>query len=193
MSASAPLLQTIEPDDVSSTEQVPSGNIGSGNAAAPKPVAPTNRTAMASTPSDAEAGIAGIFRQVDDDGESYWVFETRDLSINSTQPSRPANPIDSRFLPIVLLALIFNVTNAIGFTYACVSSYLLSLVFQSLTFRFSFVVIVIRRALCVSSDRDAKQRWASSMAASGWNFGLGSIGGQLIGSAVKNSVGRVFT
>ncbi|KAL5535439.1 TVP23 [Sanghuangporus sanghuang] len=244
MSASAPLLQTIEPDDVSSTEQVPSGNIGSGNAAAPKPVAPTNRTAMASTPSDAEAGIAGIFRQsshplvlfflyffritalavyilsgiftdnyvlssvivvvllamdfwncrnvagrilvglrywnqVDDDGESYWVFETRD-------PSRPANPIDSRmfwvaiytfpvlwlvllfisilklntFLPIVLLALIFNVTNAIGFTYA---------------------------------DRDAKQRWASSMAASGWNFGLGSIGGQLIGSAVKNSVGRVFT
>ncbi|KAL5519036.1 TVP23 [Sanghuangporus vaninii] len=240
MSASAPLLQTIEPDDVSSTEQVPSGNIGSGNAAAPKPV---NRTAMASTPGDAEAGIAGIFRQsshplvlfflyffritalavyilsgiftdnyvlssvivvvllamdfwncrnvagrilvglrywnqVDDDGESYWVFETRD-------PSRPANPIDSRmfwvaiytfpvlwlvllfisilklntFLPIVLLALIFNVTNAIGFTYA---------------------------------DRDAKQRWASSMAASGWNFGLGSIGGQLIGSAVKNSVGRVF-
>ncbi|KAL5495353.1 TVP23 [Sanghuangporus weigelae] len=251
MSASAPLLQTIEPDDVSSTGQVPSGNISSGNAAAPKPAVPTNRTAMASTPGDAEAGIAGIFRQsshplvlfflyffritalavyilsgiftdnyvlssvvvvvllamdfwncrnvagrilvglrywnqVDDDGESYWVFETRD-------PSRPANPIDSRmfwvcfftpfevaiytfpvlwlvllfisilklntFLPIVLLALIFNVTNAIGFTYA---------------------------------DRDAKQRWANSMAAYGWNFGLGSIGGQLIGSAVKNSVGRVF-
>ncbi|KAL5534329.1 TVP23 [Sanghuangporus baumii] len=243
MSASAPLLQTIEPDDVSSAEQVPSGNIGSGNAAAPKPAAPTNRTAMASTPGDVEAGIAGIFRQsthplvlfflyffritaiavyilsgiftdnyvlssvivvvllamdfwncrnvagrilvglrywnqVDDDGESYWVFETRD-------PSRPANPIDSRMfwvaiytfpvlwlvllfisilklntsLPIVLLALIFNVTNAIGFTYA---------------------------------DRDAKQRWANSMAASGWNFDLGSIGGQLIGSAVKNSVGRVF-
>jgi len=117
------------------------------------------------------------WNQVDDDGESYWVFESRD-------PSRPANPIDSKmfwialyvfpvlwtalllvsilkfnisFLPIVLLALVFNVTNAIGFTYA---------------------------------DRDAKQRWAKN--AAGWGMGLGGIGGQLFTSAVKNSVGRVF-
>ncbi|KAG5644720.1 Golgi apparatus membrane protein tvp23 [Asterophora parasitica] len=30
-----------------------------------------------------------FWNQVDDDGESYWVFESRD-------PSRPANPIDSK-------------------------------------------------------------------------------------------------
>ncbi|KAF8463034.1 hypothetical protein JB92DRAFT_3136634 [Gautieria morchelliformis] len=119
------------------------------------------------------------WNQVDEDGESYWVFETRD-------PSRPANAVDSRmfwialyafpvlwtlllivsvlkfnisFLPIVVLALVFNITNAIGFTYA---------------------------------DRDAKERWASSVTSGAWNVGFGGIGGQLIGGVVKNSVGRVF-
>jgi len=120
------------------------------------------------------------WNQVDDDGESYWVFESRD-------PSRaPSNGIDSRmfwtalyvfpvvwlvllivstirfnlaFLPIVFLALIFNITNAIGFTYA---------------------------------DRDAKQRWATSVALGGWNMGLGGFGGEIIGGVVKNSVGRIF-
>jgi len=117
-----------------------------------------------------------FWNQVDDDGESYWVFESRD-------PSRPANPVDSKmfwialysfpllwsallivsllklgfaFIPIVILALVFNFTNAIGFTYA---------------------------------DRDAKQRWANSM---GSSWGFGGIGGQLLAGAVKNSVGRVF-
>jgi len=116
---------------------------------------------------------------VDDDGESYWVFESRGPSIRS-------NPVDSKmfwiaiyvfpalwlvilifsiirfsisFIPIVVLALVFNMTNAIGFTYA---------------------------------DRDAKQRWASDVAAQGWNIGLGGIGGQIMGSVVKNSVGRAF-
>ncbi|KAG2146557.1 uncharacterized protein EDB93DRAFT_1250838 [Suillus bovinus] len=120
-----------------------------------------------------------FWNQVDDDGESYWVFESRD-------PSRPANPVDAKmfwialymfpalwllvfvvsllrfslsFLPIVALALVFNFTNAVGFTYA---------------------------------DRDAKQRWANSMASSGWNFGMGGIGGQILGGAMKNSVGRLF-
>jgi len=119
------------------------------------------------------------WNQVDEDGESYWVFESRD-------PSRPANPTDSKmfwialysfpvlwglllfvsllkfsisFLPIVALAMVFNLTNVIGFTYA---------------------------------DRDAKQRWASSMAANGWNAGLGGFGGQILGSVVSNSIGRVF-
>ncbi|KAF8609252.1 Golgi apparatus membrane protein TVP23 [Ceratobasidium sp. AG-I] len=125
-----------------------------------------------------------FWNQVDEDGESYWVFESRD-------PSRPANPIDSNFssgvrmfwtalyvfpvlwillfivsilkfnisfLPIVGLALVFNITNVVGFTYA---------------------------------DRDAKQRWASSVAG-GWNMGVGGFGGQLLGSAVRSSVGRVF-
>ncbi len=31
------------------------------------------------------------WNQVDDDGESYWVFESRD-------PSRPANPVDSKYV-----------------------------------------------------------------------------------------------
>ncbi|KAH0838458.1 DUF846-domain-containing protein [Lanmaoa asiatica] len=115
--------------------------------------------------------------QVDEDGESYWVFESRD-------PSRPANPMDSRwialyafpafwllllvisivrfnlaFVPIVILALVFNVTNAVGFTYA---------------------------------DRDAKQRLANSVAGASWTMGMGGLGGQLFTSAVKNSVGKLF-
>jgi hypothetical protein len=116
------------------------------------------------------------WNQVDEDGESYWVFESRD-------PSRPANPIDSKMfwialyafpvlwvglliiaivklnldsVPTTILALIFNTTNVIGFTYA---------------------------------DRDAKEKWASGVA---WNMGFGGIGGQLLTGAVKNSVGRVF-
>ncbi|KAJ6591829.1 Golgi apparatus membrane protein TVP23 [Mycena vulgaris] len=120
-----------------------------------------------------------FWNQVDEDGESFWVFESRD-------PSRPANAIDSKmfwiavyvfpllwvallivsllrfklnFMPIVVLALVFNVTNAVGFTYA---------------------------------DRDAKQRWANSVVGSGWSLGLGGIGGQLISGAVQKGVGRVF-
>jgi len=116
------------------------------------------------------------WNQVDEDGESYWVFESRD-------PSRPANPIDSKmfwiavyafpglwtlvlivsifrfsisFVPIVVLALVFNYSNAIGFTYA---------------------------------DRDAKEKWANSVT-SGW--GIGGIGGQLLGGVVRNSVGKMF-
>ncbi|KAL1760854.1 Golgi apparatus membrane protein TVP23 [Schizophyllum commune] len=116
---------------------------------------------------------------VDDDGESYWVFESRD-------PSRPANPIDSKmfwtalyvfpalwvvllivviltlnasFIPVVVLALVFNFTNVIGFTYA---------------------------------DRDAKQRWAKDNMGGFSLGGLSGIGGQILTGAVKSSVGRVF-
>jgi len=119
------------------------------------------------------------WNQVDEDGESYWVFESRD-------PSRPPNPVDSRmfwialytfpllwlallivsllkfnlsFALIVVLALVFNVTNAIGFTYA---------------------------------DRDSKQKWANNLASSGWGMGIGGFGGQILSGVVKNSVGRVF-
>jgi len=118
-----------------------------------------------------------FWNQVDDDGESYWIFESRD-------PSRPANPVDSRlfwtalyvfpalwlglffvsllkfnlsFVPIVVLALVFNVTNVIGFTYA---------------------------------DRDAKKRWAHNVVSSNWS--IGGLGGQVFTGVVKNSVGRVF-
>ncbi|CAL1695976.1 unnamed protein product [Somion occarium] len=119
------------------------------------------------------------WNQVDEDGESYWVFESRD-------PSHLANPVDSKmfwiaiysfpflwlallivsilklsasFIPIVFLALVFNVSNAVGFTYA---------------------------------DRDAKQRWANQLASSGWSMGMGGFGGQILSGVVKNSVGRVF-
>ncbi|KAH7883757.1 hypothetical protein F5I97DRAFT_2065299 [Phlebopus sp. FC_14] len=137
-----------------------------------------------------------FWNQVDEDGESYWVFESRD-------PSRPANPVDSKmfwvrrlvdilgwrgitclqialytfpvcwlllliisivrfnlsFVPIVILALVFNITNAVGFSYA---------------------------------DRDAKQRWANSVAGPAWSMGMGGIGGQILTGVVKNSVGRIF-
>jgi len=120
-----------------------------------------------------------FWNQVDEDGESYWVFESRD-------PSRPANTIDSKmfwtalyvypvlwallliisilklnlsYFPIVILALVFNVTNVVGFTYA---------------------------------DRDAKSRWADSVISDNWNIGFGGIGGTIVSGLVKQSVGRVF-
>ncbi|KAH7104613.1 Golgi apparatus membrane protein TVP23 [Auriculariales sp. MPI-PUGE-AT-0066] len=119
-----------------------------------------------------------FWNQVDEDGESYWVFESRD-------PNRPANPIDSRmfwialysfpflwvallllavikfnfsYIPIVILALVFNMTNVIGFTYA---------------------------------DRDAKSKWANGLAGGALGLPFG-IGGQLIGGAVRSGFGRVF-
>ncbi|KAF7309602.1 Golgi apparatus membrane protein TVP23 [Mycena indigotica] len=241
MSSSQPLLDgQIEPDETAvENHQTPSNTTRP-----PVVLTPTTRENYATSPSNAESGIAGIFKasshplalfalfifrigaiavyllsgfvtdnyvlavvvvvvllsmdfwncrnvagrtlvglrfwnQVDDDGESYWVFESRD-------PSHPVNAIDSRmfwiaiyvfpvlwialfivsllrlkleFVPIVLLALVFNVTNAIGFTYA---------------------------------DRDAKQRWASSVVSSSWSLGFGGIGSQLLSGAVQKGVGRVF-
>jgi len=237
MNAAQPLLATIEADEppVENTNPAP-------KSAGPPPAPQTGQ--MATTESDAESGISGIFRQsahpvalfllyffriaaiavyilcgwftdnyvlstvlvvvllamdfwncrnisgrtlvglrfwnqVDEDGESYWVFESRD-------PSRPANPADSRlfwialyvfpllwtallivsllklgfaFIPIVVLALVFNMTNVIGFTYA---------------------------------DRDAKQKWANGVVGGSWNLGLGGIGGQVLTGAVKKGVGRIF-
>ncbi|KAF9229496.1 Golgi apparatus membrane protein TVP23 [Gyrodon lividus] len=243
MSTHEPLLQTIEPDDLS-VENTPRKPFSQQRTVTPVVLTPTSNSTMASNRNDAESGIAGIFRQsahpaalfcmyffritaiavyvlcglftdnyvlstvavvvllamdfwncrnvagrtlvglrfwnqVDEDGESYWVFESRDAS-------RPANPVDSKmfwialytfpafwlllfvvsivrfnlvFVPIVILALVFNITNAVGFTYA---------------------------------DRDAKQRWANSVANSGWSMGMGGFGGQILTSAMKNSVGRIF-
>jgi len=44
----------------------------------------------------------------------------------------------------------------------------------------------------LSSDRDAKQKWASSVAGGAWNLGFSGFGGQILTGAVKKSVGRVF-
>ncbi|KAG9314526.1 DUF846-domain-containing protein [Chiua virens] len=209
MSAHEPLLDTIEPDDPTS-----------------KPA----RQPLATTPNDAESGLAGILRQsahpaalfslyffrvtaiavyvlcglftdnyvlstvvvvvllamdfwncrnvagrtlvglrfwnqVDEDGESYWVFESKDIALYTFPALWLLLLVISfvrfniAFIPIVILALVFNVTNAMGFTYA---------------------------------DRDAKQRWANSVASSSWSMGMGGLGGQLFTSAVKNSASKFF-
>ncbi|KAH9808864.1 hypothetical protein DFH28DRAFT_907190 [Melampsora americana] len=115
-----------------------------------------------------------FWNQVDEDGSSYWVFESRD-------PSQPSNAVDSKmfwtalyafpmawvflffigllkfnlsFLPIVLLALVFNFTNTIGFTYA---------------------------------DRDSKRKLGSSATNLFNNFG-----GGLMSSLAKASMGKMF-
>ncbi|EKM60987.1 uncharacterized protein PHACADRAFT_247259 [Phanerochaete carnosa HHB-10118-sp] len=102
------------------------------------------------------------WNQVDEDGESYWVFESRDIALYTFPALWLALLIVSilklsaSFIPIVMLALVFNVSNAVGFTYA---------------------------------DRDAKQKWANQLS-SGWS--IGGLGGQVLAGMVKNSVGKVF-
>ncbi|TNY21640.1 DUF846-domain-containing protein [Rhodotorula diobovata] len=119
-----------------------------------------------------------FWNQVDDDGTSFWVFESR-------SPEQPANAVDAKmfwiamysfpaawilllfvgllkfnisFLPIVMLALVFNVTNTVGYTYA---------------------------------DRDAKRRWATGMAAQGMLGQVGGIGGSLL-SGIASTAYRKF-
>ncbi len=77
-----------------------------------------------------------------------------------------------------MLALVFNVTNVVGFTYSCVfCTYDSSLISPPpLTF--------------LSSDRDAKKKWANNVVSSNWS--MGGLGGQMLTGVVKNSVGRVF-
>ncbi|CDR47173.1 RHTO0S14e00210g1_1 [Rhodotorula toruloides] len=120
-----------------------------------------------------------FWNQVDDDGTSFWVFESR-------SPSQPSNAVDSKmfwiamyafpgawilllfvgilkfnlsFLPIVMLALVFNVTNTVGYTYA---------------------------------DRDAKRRWATGMAAHGMLGQMGGIGGSVVSGIASSAFGRFF-
>jgi hypothetical protein len=42
----------------------------------------------------------------------------------------------------------------------------------------------------LTSDRDAKKRWAHNVVSSNWS--MGGLGGQMLTGVVKNSVGRVF-
>ncbi|GAA6040341.1 hypothetical protein JCM8097_007565 [Rhodosporidiobolus ruineniae] len=135
-----------------------------------------------------------FWNQVDDDGTSFWVFESR-------SPDQPANAVDSKmfwiamysfpaawilllfvgilkfnisFLPIVLLALVFNVTNTVGYTY---DAYTNALSFSGPS---------------NEQDRDAKRRWATGMAASGMLGQLGGVGGSLVSGLASNVVGRFF-
>ncbi|KPV78145.1 uncharacterized protein RHOBADRAFT_50653 [Rhodotorula graminis WP1] len=127
-----------------------------------------------------------FWNQVDDDGTSFWVFESR-------SPEQPANAVDAKmfwiamysfpaawilllfvgllkfnisFLPIVMLALVFNVTNTIGYTYGA-------------------------PGLSLSLDRDAKRRWATGMAAQGMLGQMGGIGGSLL-SGIATTAYRKF-
>ncbi|BGO88606.1 Golgi apparatus membrane protein tvp23 [Rhodotorula toruloides] len=120
-----------------------------------------------------------FWNQVDDDGTSFWVFESRS----------PSNAVDSKmfwiamyafpgawilllfvgilkfnlsFLPIVMLALVFNVTNTVGYTYGALR------------------------------DRDAKRRWATGMAAHGMLGQMGGIGGSVVSGIASSAFGRFF-
>ncbi|GAA5837212.1 hypothetical protein JCM9279_005618 [Rhodotorula babjevae] len=131
-----------------------------------------------------------FWNQVDDDGTSFWVFESR-------SPEQPANAVDAKmfwiamysfpaawilllfvgllkfnisFLPIVMLALVFNVTNTIGYTRGR-----------------SRLTLGARP----SQDRDAKRRWATGMAAQGMLGQMGGIGGSLL-SGIASTAYRKF-
>ncbi|GAA5895776.1 hypothetical protein JCM5296_006664 [Sporobolomyces johnsonii] len=133
-----------------------------------------------------------FWNQVDEDGTSFWVFESR-------SPDQPANAVDSKmfwiamysfpaawvlllfvgilkfnvsFLPIVMLALVFNVTNTVGYTYAVRP-------------RPSFALSSFR-------DRDAKRRWATGMAANGMLGSMGGLGGSIVSGIASTAYGRIF-
>lgn len=91
-----------------------------------------------------------------------------------------------------MLALVFNISNAVGFTYAYVST-LLPFIFIFAHFDITIPISNhTPKNNYLYSDRDAKQRWANQLASSGWSMGMGGLGGQILSGVVKNSVGRVF-
>ncbi|KAJ9111732.1 hypothetical protein QFC19_001093 [Naganishia cerealis] len=107
------------------------------------------------------------WNEVDEEGESSWVFECRDIALYAFPLGWLALffvsllKFNISFLPIVILALVFNLSNVLGFTYA---------------------------------DRDAKQRWANQVSSGAFGLpGLGGIGGQLVGGAIRSGLSRVFT
>ncbi|KAI0283311.1 DUF846-domain-containing protein [Russula aff. rugulosa BPL654] len=103
-----------------------------------------------------------FWNQVDDNGESSWIFESRD-------PSRPANPVDSR---LFWTALYIFPALWLGLFFVSLLKFNLSSVDH------------------ITPDRDAKKRWANNVVSSNWS--MGGIGGQMLTGVVKNSVGRVF-
>ncbi|GAA6059385.1 hypothetical protein JCM10212_003283 [Sporobolomyces blumeae] len=123
-----------------------------------------------------------FWNQVDEDGTSFWVFESR-------SPDQPANAVDAKmfwiamysfpaawvlllfvgilkfnlsFLPIVILALVFNLTNTVGYTY-------------------------VRQ-----EDRDAKRRWATGMAANGMLGSMGGFGSSIVTGLASTAYSKFF-
>ncbi|GAA5981368.1 hypothetical protein JCM10908_004084 [Rhodotorula pacifica] len=144
-----------------------------------------------------------FWNQVDDDGTSFWVFESR-------SPDQPANAVDAKmfwiamytfplawvlllfvgilkfnisFLPIVMLALVFNVTNTVGYTYA-VRSHPFS--------RRRYLPELLLTLFNAAQDRDAKRKWATGMAAQGMLGQVGGFGGSLVSGLASSAFSRFF-
>lgn len=81
------------------------------------------------------------------------------------------------FIPIVILALVFNMTNTVGYTYAV---------------RLPPRVAVHKTKLPLSQDSDAKKRWASGIAASGMLGQMGGLSGKIVGGLIQGGVGKMF-
>lgn len=91
------------------------------------------------------------------------------------------------FLPIVLLALVFNITNTVGYTYAVRST--LHFAALSAPFAEPFPDSPFSTIL---QDRDAKRKWATGMAAGGMMGGLGGFGGSLVTGMASQALGKFF-
>lgn len=77
------------------------------------------------------------------------------------------------FLPIVMLALVFNLTNSIGYTYAV-----------------RFIALI--SSADTEQDKDSKKKWASGMASSSLLGGMGGMGGSIVGGLAQGVMGKVF-
>lgn len=112
------------------------------------------------------------------------------------------------FLPIVMLALVFNVTNTVGYTYGewrlqtrrglsladLKSSFPAAVRTRSLSVR---RVAQARNdtegvAITLLQDRDAKRKWATGMAAQGMLGQVGGFGGSLVSGLAGQAFSRFF-
>ncbi|BGP36410.1 Golgi apparatus membrane protein tvp23 [Rhodotorula kratochvilovae] len=113
-----------------------------------------------------------FWNQVDDDGTSFWVFESR-------SPEQPANAVDAKMFWIAM--------------YSFPLAWILLLFVGILKFNISFLPIVMLALVfnVTNTDRDAKRRWATGMAASGMLGQLGGVGGSIV-SGIASTAYRKF-
>ncbi|SCV68099.1 BQ2448_220 [Microbotryum intermedium] len=102
------------------------------------------------------------------------------------------------FLPIVALALVFNLTNAVGYTYDAHPWNLLSQLSGSRKFLGygPFGQHHVNPSLISPShrhqDRDAKRRWATGVGMSGLLGSVGGLGGSMVTGLASNAFSRFF-